>query len=193
MTYDISHLPDDPEFLKAIIISLQATVDRLSDDLRCQSQTNAELQDMVNKLTAEVRRLTLLFEKFFNKSSEKLPKDEPSVEPPEGSEPETSEAVPQRKKREKNGGGGRSALPEGLERVEKVIDVPEAERRCDCCEALFKWIGDERSEQLHFKPMELFIVIQVLRKYMAVCDCSEKRSASAEPPIRPIAKALRFR
>ena len=126
MTYDPENLPDDVEQLKAIIASLL--------------QSGTEAQATINKLTEELRRLTLLFEKFFNKSSEKLPKDEPSVEPPEGSEPDTSEAVPQRKKREKNGGGGRSALPEGLERVEKVIDVPEEERRCDCCEALFKWI-----------------------------------------------------
>ena len=26
-------------------------------------------------------------------------------------------------------------------------------------------LGDKRSEQLHFKPMELFVVVQVLKKY----------------------------
>jgi len=171
MVYDPANLPDDSEQLKAIIVSLL--------------QSHTESQATISKLTDEVRRLTLLFEKFFHKSSEKLPKVKPSDEIAE------SEATtPERKKRSKNGGGGRSALPEGLPRVEKIIDVAEDERRCDCCEALFKWIGDERSEQLHFKPMELFIVIQVLRKYMAVCDCSEKRSASAEPPIRPIDKGI---
>jgi transposase len=95
-----------------------------------------------------------------------------------------------RKKREKNGGGGRSALPAGLPRVEKIVDVPEAERRCSCCEQLFKCIGEERSEQLHFKPMELYVVVQVLKKYMATCECSEKRSAMAESPIRPIDKGI---
>ena len=127
MTYDPANLPDDPEQLKAIIVSLQSTVD---------------------KLTAELRRLTMLFEKFFNKSSEKLSKEKPSDETPK-----PDDAAPERKKRKKNGGGGRSALPEGLPRVEKIIDVPEEERRCDCCEQLFKYIGDELSEQLHFKRL----------------------------------------
>ena len=38
--------------------------------------------------------------------------------------------------------------------------------------------------------MELYVVIQILKKYMATCDCSAKRSASAEPPIRPIDKGI---
>ena len=84
----------------------------------------------------------------------------------------------------------RNGLPDGLLRVEKVIDVPEEERQCSCCGELFKPIGDERSEQLHFKPMELYVVVQVLKKYMATCPCSDKRSASAEPPIRPIDKGI---
>ena len=66
MTYDPENLPDDVEQLKAIIASLL--------------QSGAEAQATINKLTEELRRITLLFEKFFNKSSEKLPKDEPSVE-----------------------------------------------------------------------------------------------------------------
>jgi len=171
MTYDPAQLPDDPEQLKAIIVSLL--------------QSNTNLQGTVDKMTDDIRRLTHLMEKFFGKSSEKLAKEKPSDEAPK-----TDDAAPERKKREKNGGGGRSALPEGLPRVEKIIDVPEEERRCDCCGELFKHIGDERSEQLHFKPMELFVVVQVLLQYMAVCECSAKRSASAEPPIRPIDKGI---
>jgi hypothetical protein len=117
MTYDPANLPDDKEQLKAIIVHLHDTIKQLT----------TESQDTINKLTAELRRLTLLIEKFFNKSSEKLPKEKPSDETPH-----TDDAAPERKKRKKNGGGGRSALPEGLPRIEKIIDVPEEERRCDC-------------------------------------------------------------
>jgi len=164
MVYDASNVPNDTAVLQSLVIQ--------------QSQTNAALID-------EIRRLSNIIEKFFGKSSEKLPKEKPGDEAPK-----TDEAAPERKKRKKNGGGGRSALPEDLPRVEKIIDVPEEERRCDCCGQHFKHIGEERSEQLHFKPMELFVVVQVLMKYMAVCDCSAKRSASAEPPIRPIDKGI---
>ena len=171
MVYDKSNVPDDVTILQELVIR--------------QSQSLVEFQGTVDKLTDEVRRLTHLIDKFFGKSSEKLSKDKPSDEIPT-----TDGSVLERKNRKKNGGGGRGALPEGLPRVEKIIDVPEEERRCDCCGELFNPIGDERSEQLHFKPMELYVVVQVLKKYMATCDCSAKRSASAEPPIRPIDKGI---
>ena len=159
MTYDKSNLPDDPDQLKAIIVFLQGTI---------------------GKLTDEIHRLATLIEKFFGKSSEKLSKEKPVIETPE-------KPVPKRK-RTKPSGGGRSALPANLPRVEKVVDVPEEERRCSSCGQLFNCIGEERSERLHFKPMELYVVVQILMKYMASCRCSDKRSATAESPIRPIDK-----
>ena len=161
MTYDKSSLPDDPDQLKAIIVSLQGTI---------------------GKLTDEIHRLATLIEKFFGKSSEKLSKEKPVIETPE-------KPVPKRK-RTKPSGGGRSALPANLPRVEKVVDVPEEERRCSSCGQLFNCIGEERSERLHFKPMELYVVVQILMKYMASCRCSDKRSATAESPIRPIDKGV---
>jgi len=58
MTYDILNLPDDPEQLKAIIVSLH------------------------DKMSVELQRLTRIIEKFFNKSSEKIAKDDSqTVEP----------------------------------------------------------------------------------------------------------------
>jgi len=70
------------------------------------------------------------------------------------------------------------------------MDVPEEERTCSCCGKPFKHIGDERSEQLHFRPISFYIVVQVLLKYIAACDCSDKRRATAESPIKPIDKGL---
>ena len=160
MAYDPSCLPDDPEQLKGIILSLHGTIDKLSD---------------------EVRRLAMLMEKFFGKSSEKLPKEK-QVEAPEIPTP--------KQKRTKNGGGGRNEIPADLPRIEQRIDVPEEERTCSCCGKSFNCIGEERSEQLHFKPMELYVVVQILMKYMAACHCSDKRSITAESPIRPIDKGI---
>jgi transposase len=171
MVYDKNNVPNDVKRLQELVIFL--------------SQSHTESQETISKLTDEVRRLTSLIEKLFGNSSEKLSKEKPAVETLE-----KNATVLPRKKREKNGGGGRSALPENLPRVENVIDVPEAERTCSCCEKLFKCIGEDRSEQLHFKPMELYVVIQILKKYMAACECSGKRSAPAEPPIRPIDKGI---
>ena len=184
MVYDSSNVPTDIAQLQELVISL--------------SQSNAKQQETLDQLVAEVSRLNVtieqLLEMIFGKKSEKLPKDKDadesknelaSPETPENTEPKDG-----RKKREKNGGGGRVELPASLERVENVIDVPEEERTCDCCGQLFKCIGEERSEQLHFSPIEFFVVVQVLMKYIAACDCSAKRSATAESPIKTIDKGV---
>ena len=71
-----------------------------------------------------------------------------------------------------------------------MINVPEEERTCDCCGKSFKCVGEERSEQLHFRPIEFYVVVQVLLKYLAACDCSARRSATAESPIKTIDKGI---
>ena len=65
MTYDESNVPTDVAQLQQLVISL--------------SQANAELHTKldkqtaeISKLTAELQRIMRLFEKFFNKSSQKL-------------------------------------------------------------------------------------------------------------------------
>jgi transposase len=172
MVYDKSNVPNDVEQLQELVIS--------------QSQANADLHAKLDKMTKELQRLTLLFEKFFNKSSQKLlqAQEEKAAEKQAKANESESESDPPKGKRGQKGGGGRNALPPELPRVERRIDVPEEERTCAECGTPFKCIGDERSETLHFKPMELFVVITILLKYMANCDCSAKRSARAESPIQ---------
>jgi len=41
MTYDPENLPDDPEQLKAIIASLQGTIDKLGEEIHRQSQESS--------------------------------------------------------------------------------------------------------------------------------------------------------
>ena len=178
MPYDPLHLPDDPEQLKAIIVSL--------------THANGELHAKLDKMTNELQRLTLLFEKFFNKSSQKLlqAQEEKEAEKQAKANEPKSESEPPKGKRGQKGGGGRNPLPPELPRVEQRVDVPEAERTCAECGTLFKCIGEERSETLHFKPMELFVVITILLKYIANCDCSAKRSAKAESPIQADDKGI---
>ena len=168
MQYDTAQLPDDPEQLKGIIRELQ--------------KSNEELQTKLDKALLELQRITRLFEKFFNKSSEKLLLDQEKKKNKEPQTPENPESPKSQSKRGSKGGGGRNPLPPELPRVEQIVehDIPI----CDFCDTPFKCIGEERSEQLHFKPMELFVVVQILRKYIAACQCSEKRSETVESPIR---------
>ena len=189
MVYDVDSLPDDVAQLKALIVSLsQANADLL--------QAHTKQQETLDQLVAEISKQTVyiqqLLEIIYGKKSEKSPKDKPKDESPTTAEtPENTDSnASDKKPRDKNGGGGRTKLPDNLERIEQVIDVPEEERTCTCCGKPFKHIGDERSRQLHYKPAEFFIVEQVLLKYIAACDCSEKRSATSESPIKPIDKGL---
>jgi hypothetical protein len=187
MVYDIDSLPDDVEQLKSLIVSLsQANVDLLQSNAK-QQETLDQQNKTLDQLVVEMSRLNVyiqqLLEIIYGKKSEKLPKEKPKDESSANPEtPENTDSNEDRKKREKNGGGGRTKLPDNLERVEQVMDVPEEERTCTCCGKPFKHIGDEHSEQLHFRPGTFYVAVQVLPKYIAACDCSEKRSATAESP-----------
>jgi Transposase and inactivated derivatives len=191
MVYDVASLPDDPDQLKSIIITLSQANARQQETLDQQKKTLDQLVAEVSKLNVTIEHL---LEMIFGKKSEKQSKGKSNDESKNDlASPETSENADSnegRKKRKKNGGGGRTELPKHLERVENVIDVPEEERICPCCGKPFKCIGDERSEQLHFRPIEFYVVVQVLMKYIAACHCSEKRSVTAESPIKTIDKGV---
>ena len=173
MVYDDFNVPTDVATLQRLVIS--------------QSQMIGDLHAKLDKALVELQRITLLFEKFFNKSSQKLLQAKEEKEAEKQAATASSDAQEPEKpkgKRGSKGGGGRNPLPPNLPRVEQRIDVPEEERTCSECGTLFKAIGDERSETLHFKPMELFVVVTILSKYIAACTCSEKRSAKSDPPIK---------
>ena len=70
-------------------------------------------------------------------------------------------------------------LPHDGETSVKLTRAQEERIRTECG-GPFKRIGEERGESLHFKPMELFVLVTILLKYVAACDCSNKRSATAE-------------
>ena len=178
MVYDKSNVPTDVKQLQELVISLSQSNAKLL-------ASNAELHTQLDKMTKELQRLTLLFEKFFNKSSQKLlqaQEEKEANKQAKANEPASEE--PPKGKRGQKGGGGRNPLPPDLPRVEQRIDVPEAERTCSECNTPFRCIGEERSETLHFKPMELFVVVTILLKFIADCACSAKRSTRAEAPIR---------
>ena len=114
MVYDETNVPTDNAQLQKLVISL--------------SQSNVALHAKLDKVTNELQRLTLLFEKFFNKSSQKLLQQQEEKEAEnqaKANEPETEESP--KGKRGQKGGGGRNPLPPGLPRVEEKIDVPEDE------------------------------------------------------------------
>ena len=59
---------------------------------------------------------------------------------------------------------GRKPLPPDLPRVERIIDIPENEKICDCGARLVK-IGEEVSEKLNIIPAKIEIIRTVRPKY----------------------------
>ncbi|MDO5567387.1 MAG: transposase, partial [Planctomycetia bacterium] len=148
-----------------------------------QQKINAEQQKTIDKLTAELHSMNNKFNLFFGKKTEKQKKNT-------SDELKTTQAVKASKKKEVNGGGGRTSWPESLPRVDTTLDPPEEERICQTCKTPFRLIGQIVTEVLHFKPMELYVERILRNKYVADCTCSDVRSITAESPIRPIDKGM---
>ncbi len=75
----------------------------------------------------------------------------------------------------------RKPLPADLPRIEKVIELPEAERQCPCgCE--LTEIGEDTSEQLDIIPAQVQ-VIRTIRKKYACKGCEESIKTAARPKV----------
>lgn len=194
MTYDPEQLPDDPIELKRIIVTL--------------IESEAANRKTMESLVAEVSRLNVTIQKLsemlFGKKNEKRSKNKPKEEPdknvtitPESSDktdssetPEITASKPLRKKKTKNGGGGRMKIPNSIPVEIVENDPPLEERTCTECETPFKVIGFEISRQVVFVPSSFKMLETHHIKYVADCPCSAKRSATGEPDIRPIDKGI---
>jgi transposase len=67
-------------------------------------------------------------------------------------------------------GGGRRRPPKELERIERLHDVPLADRLCPCCGNSRPKIGEDRSEELEIIPAKALVVVHVRPKY-GPCSC----------------------
>jgi transposase len=95
----------------------------------------------------------------------------------------------------KTNGHGRRQLPPELERRPVVIDLPEDQKPCPCCQAMRDHMGDEITEKLDFEPARVFVRQEIRYKY--VCRACEASAAEAGPqiviadkPLSPIEKGL---
>jgi transposase len=90
----------------------------------------------------------------------------PGFEMPEAEEakPETVTVPKHKRTKNRKKGSCTIEIPDDLERVEVLVDVPEAERTMPDGTKLVK-IDEERSEKLAFRPGEYFMKVFVLPKY----------------------------
>lgn len=108
---------------------------------------------------------------------------------------DTSVIEKKRQKKERTaaesaGHGGRKPLPAYMQRVEKIIDLPEDQKSCGTCETSYKKIGEETSERLCMKPIEFYVEKTIRYTYAADCDCSERSIYTAPVPYQVIPKSI---
>jgi hypothetical protein len=82
------------------------------------------------------------------------PQDDPEIEKIE---------YPRRKKNDKR--NGRVKIPDHLERIEKIIDLPKSEKICSVTGLPMIKIGEEISEQLAYEPGRIYAIRYIRPKY----------------------------
>jgi transposase len=84
--------------------------------------------------------------------------------------------------RRRRQGHGWSELPAHLPREEVLLDVPEAERICDCCGEPLRRIGEDRTERVDYRPARIVVRVFVQLKYA----CTKKHGGVKQVPT-PVA------
>jgi transposase len=183
---DIHALPDDPELLKSLLVELIAQQIYLMEQLNIAkakqfAAKSEKSPDQLQFIFNEAETLKDLHDKIDVEATES---DETSmVESSVESEVDTK---PVKRRATK-------AIAEHIPRQEVILDLPEAQKVCPCCNGQLHKMGEERSEQLEFIPASVQVRVNVRPKY-ACRTCDHKGVDSgitiAPLPANPIPKSM---
>ena len=153
------------------------------------------MTELEKKLTDEVEflkeRIRLLERMIFAPKSEKIKLVDDGLQAKFSFEPETKQAptpeaepakteVKSHNRRKK----GKSKLPEHLPVIEKIFDIPDAEKVC-ACGCTKTRIGSETSQQLQYVPSK-FVVINNIRLKYSCPGCEGVESEGKTVSIAPV-------
>jgi transposase len=171
------------------VATLQAMIRELLEAIKQEKHEREGLQ----------QRLDLLLRKLYGPKAERFDPNQPWLLPemapgsvaaaaaPTTAPPDTS-AEPAGNEPRKRNGGGRNKLPAELPRVRIEYTLSEAERICPCCGVACEKFGEETSEQLDFRPGNLFVRQHVRCKYS--CRKCHDYVTTSHVPIAVINKGL---
>jgi len=135
----------------------QSQIEELTRKLHSTQQQLKALQHQVEQL----------LKRLYGRSSEKFDPNQLRI----GSVVELPDPVTVAEKRKsltaKRKHPGRIPIPEHLERVEIILDVPEEEKLCPETGKPLKQIGWEVSEKLEYRPGRLFVNVYKRPKYVS--------------------------
>src|SRR4030043_1515554 len=180
---DITKLSDNPEELKTIILNLK------NEHIKKVGELNFD----IFKLNETIKIYQF---KLFGRKSENLPKEE---EPGLFNEAEIElkdieNETPVEKIRityERLKKRGKRPLPPDLPRVEKIIDIPEDEKRSLQEEGKLVKIGEEISEKLEIIPQQVYVLKYIRYKYsLKKKNSKESKIITAELPAQLIPQGI---
>jgi transposase len=178
-----------------------AEASELSDQQQLQIEAlTKKLQSAQRNITMLQHQVEQLLRRLYGRRSEKLDPnqlmfddllrealEQPSSLPEPSLEPATV-AERTRPKTPKRQHPGRIPIPEHLERVEIVLDIPEEEKICPETGKPLKQIGFEVSEKLEYRPGKLLVNVYKRPKYASPDSSAEVGVITAPMPDHPIAK-----
>lgn len=158
----------------------------------------AELQRLVQQQQEQIDHLLRM---LFGRRSEKFDPDTSQsmlFDPGLGEDAEESdrgdaedEDVPQRpprRRRRRRKHPGRTALPSHLRRCVHVIDPPDEELTCPCCQSRKEAFGEEITEELEMQPIQVYVNRYVRPKY--ACSKCKGYVSTAAAPARAMNKGI---
>jgi transposase len=171
-----------------------AASEQIEEQLTKALADNAALRTQLAERDRQIAHLTkMLFarksERLADEKHPKLPLvwDEPAAPPPphvdEAPDDEYEEITYKRKKR------GATRISKDLPREVHTIALPEADRKCPCCNEPMHKIGEECSERLDYTPAVLKVIETRREKY--ACKQHEESGVLTPPvPAHPIEKGM---
>ena len=157
-----------------------ATLVRMLEE---QILQNKELRSQIEKLSSQ---LAILQNMLFGQKSErsKTNKNKKDLD----SKNQQADITTKDTSDTTNSSTGRRKLSLDIERQKIRYDLPEADKKCKCCQRTLHCIGKEISEQLDFIPARLIVKEHIRYKY--ACRCIGSKILIAPMPNQPIDKGL---
>ncbi len=177
----IEALPTDVDALRDFTVAQLAQLEKRNAQLAERDERIALLEETVRLLRAEKfgrcsEQQEAIQPLLFNEAEHTLDAEKPE----ELREPDTPVAGHTRRK------PGRRPLPADLPRVEKIPDLPEAEKTCKEHGIALREIGRDTSERLEIIPAKLRVIREIRPRYVCPgCEGSGVKSAAPTPQLIP--------
>ena len=172
-------------------------------------QKDQHIAELTRKLSSAQHQLRILqnqveqlLRRIYGRRSEKLDPNqlmfdnlileaaEQSEQAVEQTPTEDSDPPPRRRKKARRNHPGRIPIPDHLERVEIILDIPEEDKVCPETSKPLKQIGWEISEKLEYRPGKLLVNVYKRPKYASPDSIAAEQVGiiTAPMPDHPILK-----